>query len=126
MHAVFMTFEFSGGSGELATTLDGFAEALNEASGLVTNTWMQDGSTVGGFHVFRTLQAAESFLKSGRMRALAANLGVSDIYIQVFSTLTHIGAALAESAMVSQADSAIGGGTPVWQGDVVPAVTHAG
>lgn len=127
MHAVFMTFEFSGGSGELTTTFSGFADTLNEASGLVTNTWMRDGSTIGGFHVFRTTQAAEQFLKSGRVRALAVNPSVSDFYVRLFSTLTHTGATLAESALVMQAaDGASGEALPVWQGDTIPVVTQLG
>ena len=125
MHAVFMTFEFSGGSGELTKTFSGFADTLNEASGLVTNTWMRDGSTIGGFHVFRTTQAAEHFLKSGRVRALAANPRVSDLYVRLFSTLTNTGAPLAEGALVMQAaDGANGDTSPVWQGDVVQIAGH--
>ena len=127
MHAVFMTFEFSGGSGELTKTFSEFADTLNEASGLVMNTWMRDGSTIGGFHVFRTTQAAEQFLKSGRVRALAANPSVSGFYVRLFSTLTSTGATLAESALVMQAaDGASGDASPVWQSDVVPVVTHIG
>jgi hypothetical protein len=125
MHAVFMTFEFSGGSGELTNMFGGFADALSEARGLVTHTWMRDGSTIGGFHVFHTVQAAEQFLKSGRVRALAAHPRVSDFYVRLFSTLTSTGATLAESAMVMHvADGADGDATPVWQGDVIPTVTH--
>lgn len=125
MHAVFMTFEFSGSSGELTKAFSGFADTLNEASGLVTNTWMRDGSTIGGFHVFRTSQAAEAFLKSGRVRALAANSRVSDFYVRLFSTLTNTGASLAESAMAMQvADGATGDAVPVWQSDVAHIVAQ--
>lgn len=127
MHAVFMTFEFSGGSSELTKMCGGFADALNEASGMVTHTWMRDGSTIGGFHVFHTAQAAEQFLKSGRVRALAAHPRVSDFYVRLFSTLSNTGATLAESAMIMHmADNADADSAPVWQSDVVPAVTHAG
>jgi hypothetical protein len=127
MHAVFMTFEFSGGGGELTKTFNGFADILNEASGLVTNTWMRDGSTIGGFHVFRTSQAAEGFLRSGRMRALETNPRVSNFYVRLFSTLTSTGAPIAESAMVMQAsDGAPGDVSPVWQGDTIPVVTQVG
>lgn len=125
MHAVFMTFDFSGDSRKLMQAVSGFADTLNEARGLVTHTWMRDGSTIGGFHVFRTSQAAENFLKSGRVRALAANPDVSDFYVRLFSTLANTGATLAESAMVMQAaDGADGDATPVWQSDVIPAATH--
>jgi hypothetical protein len=127
MHAVFMTFEFSGGSGELTKAFSGFADILNEASGMVTNTWMRDGSTIGGFHVFRTTQAAEGFLKSGRVRALAANPSVSDFYVRLFSTLTNADATVADPALMTQAaDGASNEMPPVWQGDVVPVVTHIG
>jgi hypothetical protein len=127
MHAVFMTFEFSGGNGELTKAFSGFADTLNEAGGLVTNTWMRDGSTIGGFHLFRTTQAAERFLKSGRMRALAANPRVSDFYVRLFSTLTNTGATLAENAMMTQAaDGASGDTSPVWQNDAAHIAAQTG
>ena len=87
---------------------------------------MRDGATVGGFHVFDTSQAAERFLKSGRMRALAANPWVSDLYVRIFSTLTPTGATFSDSAIAMQAaDAAASDTLAAWQSEHNPTTAHA-
>lgn len=121
MHAVFMTFEYSGDSNALTKTLNAFADTLNEERGLVSNTWMRDGATIGGFHMFRTMQAADRFLKSGRMRALTANSRVSGVYVQIFSALTNVAAPLMTSDLMMQpADGIAAGDAIAWSSDRAP------
>lgn len=119
MHAVFLTFEFAGQDRELNRTFSDYAEALVDIPEMVTRTWMKDGSTIGGFYVFRSIDAAERFLSSARIRALALHPSVSDFYVRHFSTLGSIGAALPHSPVeLHSSIPASGDACPVWQGEL--------
>jgi hypothetical protein len=115
MHAVFLTFEYAGD--RLAEVLDTYATFVGRDQGMVSCTWMNDGPIVGGFCMFESVDAAERFLDSPRMRALAAHPDVSDFYIQHFSTLSAISSALpSNTAMLHRTGSGQGEACTVWQG----------
>ena len=97
MHAIFLTFEYSGQSEDLAGTFGTYMDSVSSEAGVVTCTWMADGSTVGAFYVFQNSDAAERFLKSSRMCALASQTGVYDLYIRHFSTMKAASAAIPAS-----------------------------
>lgn len=119
MHAVFLTFDYSGQSDDLATTFGTYMDSVPGEAGVVTSTWMADGSTVGAFYVFQNSDAAERFLKSSRMCALAAQPGVFDLYIRHFSTLSAANAAMPASISALRSDGVLAGDAcAVWQADM--------
>jgi hypothetical protein len=116
MHAVFMTFEFSGEHSDVSGTFASFADTLTDERELVTRTWLNDGSTIGAFYVFRTTEAAEQFVRGERLRALAMHPDVSDFYIRHFATLGAVSAALPHTPVLLRGSDGISGeACPIWQ-----------
>jgi len=127
MHAVFLTFEFAGEYGDLTRTFAAFTEALPSERDLVSRTWMRDGSTIGGFYVFHTVEAAEEFLNSPHIRALASHPCISDLYVRHFSTLGTIGAALpASPESLRTPVGTEGEACAIWQADQAYVSAHTG
>lgn len=119
MHAVFLTFEYSGQSNDLARTFGAYMDSVPGEAGVVTCTWMADGATVGAFYVFQNSDAAECFLRSARMCALAAQPGVYDLYIRHFSTLNTVSTAIPTSISDLRTDGVMAGDAcAVWQADM--------
>ena len=73
MHAVLITFRASVTPAALAELLGRHAEALQAVPGLVMQTWLHDGETLGGFHRFATRATAEEYLAGGVLATLAAH-----------------------------------------------------
>lgn len=116
MHAVFLTFEYTGD--RLSEVLRTYTGTVTRDQGVANCTWMNDGPIVGGFYVFEHVEAAERFLDSPRMRALAMHPDVSDFYIQHFSTLASISSALpATPSMLHRSGADNGDACPIWQHD---------
>ena len=57
MHAVLITFTSSASLDDLKAPFTDYANALRGVEGLVSKTWIREGSTVGGFHIFTSRQA---------------------------------------------------------------------
>lgn len=125
MHAMFLTFEFAGEDDELDRAFSQYAESLVDVPGLLTRTWMKDGSTVGGFFVFQNVDGAEQFLGSARIRSLVRHPNVSDFYVRHFSTLGTISAALPHNAAALHvAPSPSGEACAMWQAEIDSVVTQ--
>lgn len=119
MHAVFLTFEFAGESSDRLATFRRFSETSPDEPGLASCTWLNDGSTIGAFLVFRNATVAERYLNSAQLRTLAAHPDVYDFYIRHFATPGSISAGMpAGLAELKQADEAHGNASAVWQGGV--------
>jgi hypothetical protein len=73
MHAVFITFTSAAGLADLAGPFTEYAQALRGIDGLVSKTWINDGDTVGGFHVFTSRDAADAYLSSAMVEGLTSN-----------------------------------------------------
>jgi hypothetical protein len=58
----------------------------------VAKTWIRDGSTLGGFHIFTSQEAAENYLKSEMVAGLTANPAFSDFQIRHFDVLDELSA----------------------------------
>ena len=115
MHAVFLTFEYVGD--RLAEHIDVYASEPSHDSGVISCSWMNDGTTIGAFYVFQSVDAAERFLNSARMRALATHSAVSDFYIRHFSVLNTTGMQMpAVDVAIPVADAAPELPGPVWPG----------
>lgn len=73
MHAVLITFTSAAELADLAGPFTEYAGALRGVDGLVAKTWINDGDTVGGFHVFTSRDAAEAYLASDMVDGLTSN-----------------------------------------------------
>ena len=66
--------------------------SLHGVSGLVAKTWIRDGSTLGGFHIFASREAADSYLKSDMVAGLTSNEAFSEFLIRHFDVLEEFSA----------------------------------
>lgn len=73
MHAVLITFRSSAAPATLTGLFARHAEALQGVPGLVMKTWLDDGATLGGFHLFATRQAAAEYLASDLVAELVGH-----------------------------------------------------
>ena len=61
-------------------------------AGLVAKTWIREGTTLGGFHIFTDRSRAEGYLKSEMVAGLTANPDFSDFQIRHFDILDELSA----------------------------------
>ena len=92
MHALLITFSSSAGLDDLKGPFTDYANALKGITGLVAKTWIQDGSTLGGFYIFTSRQAAEDYLNSQMVADLTSNPAFSDFQIRHFNVLDELSA----------------------------------
>ena len=92
MHAVLITFTSSASLDALKAPFTDYAKALRSIKGLVAKTWIGDGSTLGGFHIFTTRQDAENYLKSQMVAGLTSNKAFSNFQIRHFDVLDELSA----------------------------------
>ena len=85
MHAVLITFQWSANLDDLAAPFTAYARALQQVPGLVFKTWIQDGKTLGGFHVFTNRRAADAYLGSEMVAVVTANDAFSGFAIRHFA-----------------------------------------
>lgn len=92
MHAIMITFTTSIPTDRLVGPFTDYAEALREQPGLITKTWIQDGSTLGGFHLFEDRAAADAYLASDLAAGLRATEGFDDFDVRGFDVLADLSA----------------------------------
>ncbi len=92
VHAVLITFTSSASLDDLKAPFTDYANALRGVQGLVLKTWIRDGSTVGGFHIFASRQDAEGYLNSEMVAGLTSNPAFSDFQIRHFDVLEELSA----------------------------------
>ncbi len=90
MHAVFVTFRSTIAGKDLVAPFTEYAEGLQRIPGLVMKTWIQDGETFGGFHVFASRADAEAYLGGPMVAGLTANPAFSGWNIQHFDVLGEL------------------------------------
>ena len=90
MHAVLVTFRSSVAPDALAELFGQHAEALQAVPGLVMKTWLHDGETLGGFHLFATREAAEEYLASDLVARLAAHSAFAARAVRHFAVLGEL------------------------------------
>jgi hypothetical protein len=90
MHAVLITFTSSADLAGLEEPFTEYAQALRTVPGLVSKTWIHDGPTLGGFHVFSTAADAERYLSSQMVADLTAIPAFSDFEIRHFEILDRL------------------------------------
>lgn len=86
MHAVFITYTSSVNLEELRDSYVEYAEALagGHIPGFVSKTWLYNGDTHGGFHLFRDREAADRYLKEMFEPDVAASPAFSNICVERF------------------------------------------
>ena len=92
MHAVLITFTTEATLDELAGPFTDYAHGLCSMNGLVSKTWIHDGNTLGGFHVFTSRPAADAYLGSDMAAGLIANPAFSDFAIHHYEILDELSA----------------------------------
>lgn len=90
MHALLITFHSVAPIEELAEPFGEYAAALCSVPGLVSKTWIKDGDTLGGFHVFESRAEAEKYLGSEMVSGLTANPAFSDFSIDHFDVIDEL------------------------------------
>jgi hypothetical protein len=106
MHAVFITYTTSVDREHLREPYTQYAQTLADGRipGFVAKTWLVNGDTHGGFHLFRDREAADRYLAEMFEPTIPANPAFSNIRIERFdvaeelSSLTHGLAAMADPA----------------------------
>ena len=92
MHAVLITFTTATPVEELAEPFGQYAQALRTIDGLVSKTWIRDGDTVGGFHIFTSRDSAEAYLGSEMVAGLTGNPAFTGFAIRHFDVLDALSA----------------------------------
>ncbi len=92
MHAVLVTFTTEATPDELAGPFTDYAHALCAMDGLVSKTWIRDGDTLGGFHVFTSRATADAYLESDMAAGLIANPAFSDFDVRHYDILGDLSA----------------------------------
>ncbi len=92
MHGLLITFESSAELDDLKGPFIDYANALRAQPGLVSKTWIRDGSTLGGFHIFTSREAAENYLQTDLAAGLTSNEAFSDFQIRHFEVLDEFSA----------------------------------
>jgi hypothetical protein len=90
MHAVLITFRSAVSTEELTGPFGEYAEALRSVPGLISKTWIKDGETLGGFHVFESRAEAETYLGSEMVAGLTSNPAFSDFSIHHFDVFDEL------------------------------------
>ncbi len=90
MHAVLITFQSTADFDSLVGPFTDYAYALATVPGLVTKTWLRDGATLGGFHLFTGRAVAESYLNSTMVAGITANPAFGEFRIQHYSVLEEL------------------------------------
>lgn len=87
MHAVLVKFRSEISVADLAGPFGEYAEALCSVPGLISKTWIKDGDTLGGFHLFGSRAQADSYLGSEMVAGLTSTPGFSDFSIDHFDVI---------------------------------------
>jgi Putative mono-oxygenase ydhR len=92
MHAVLITFTSSVTLDQLATPFAEYAEALRSVPGLVMKTWIADGSTLSGFHIFIDASTADTYLNGELCRSILNNPTFTSFDVRHFETIDSLSA----------------------------------
>ena len=92
MHALLITFTSDAPVEELVEPFTEYARGLRSIDGLVSKTWIGDGDTLGGFHVFASRAAADAYLASDMAAGLVANPAFYDFEFHHFDIFDELSA----------------------------------
>lgn len=97
MHAVLITYISAASLEDVRESYTEFAHALasGQSSGFISKTWLYNGDTHGGFHLFRDREAADRYLSEMIEPNFSGDPSISNIRVERFeineelSSLTH-------------------------------------
>jgi hypothetical protein len=92
MHAALIIFTSSAPVSEFEGPFTEYARALRGVDGLVAKTWIRDGETLGGFHIFTTRAAVHAYLGSEMVAGLTANPAFQGLEIRHYDVLNDLSA----------------------------------
>ncbi len=92
MYALHVTFTSTIDAADLRDGQIEFAEHLATVPGFVSKSWLRDGSTLGGFYLFRTREAAEAYLDGPLFGLLRANAAFRDLTVRGYTVDTELAA----------------------------------
>jgi hypothetical protein len=87
---VLITFTTETAPDELAEPFADYARGLCSMNGLVSKTWIRDGNTLGGFHVFTSRATADAYLDSAMAAGLISNPAFSDFVVRHYDILEEL------------------------------------
>lgn len=90
MHAMLITFRSTAELSDLKEPFDAYAKGLRAVDGLVCKTWLRDGQTLGGFHVFANRADAEQYLGSEMVAGLTSTPAFSGFEIRHWDVLEEL------------------------------------
>lgn len=90
MHAVLITFKSSAPVDQLEQPFREYAEALCGIGGLIAKTWIKDGETLGGFHVFTSRATADAYLGSEMVAGLTSNPAFENFTVDHYDVLEEL------------------------------------
>lgn len=87
MHAVLITFRSAAAREDLVGSFTDYANDLAKVDGLVSKTWIADGDVLGGFHIFTSRHAADTYLGSEMVAGLTSNPAFTGFQISHYEVL---------------------------------------
>ncbi|MEN8234649.1 MAG: YdhR family protein [Actinomycetota bacterium] len=92
MHALLITFTTDAPLEELVQPMTEYAHGLCSIDGLVSKTWIAEGTMLGGFHVFTSRAAADAYMATDMAAGLVANPAFHDFEFRHFDILDELSA----------------------------------
>jgi hypothetical protein len=92
MHAVLVSFDSSASFDDLVEPFTNYAWAMANVPGLLSKTWLTNGSTVGGFHIFVDQESADQYFESEMYAGVLANPAFSNFEVRQFDVLEELSA----------------------------------
>lgn len=90
MHAILISVRLSAALDALTGVVAEHTDALQAVPGLVMATWLRDGETLAGFHLFATRETADEYLAGGLAAQFAAYPACSDLVVRHFAVLAEL------------------------------------
>jgi hypothetical protein len=87
MYALVVTYTSAVPAEQMRDAQLAFAERVVAVPGFVSKTWLRHESTLGGFYVFDSRDAAEAFAQGPLFASLRDAPVVSDLTVREFSVL---------------------------------------
>jgi len=92
MYALLITFNTDVELADLEAPFVEYANALRNVTGLISKTWINDGTTVGGFHLFESKNAADAYASSDLASGLIDTEGFDNFEVRGFEVLGALSA----------------------------------
>ena len=103
MHALLISFTSGASLDQLAEPFAEYARALRDVPGLVSKTWIVDGTTVGGFYTFTTAADIDAYLAGALWASVATNPAFSGFRFERYGIVEELTALTSPAALAGRA-----------------------